>query len=125
MSNSTEDEAWMREAIAEARRAEARGEVPVGAVVVREGAIIARGRNEREISQDPTTHAEMERAFERMSTHLRRPSAYALTATSAFVDRTPVLETPLDLERFKNLAARQMVAALVQAALLILALFPD
>jgi tRNA(adenine34) deaminase len=59
MSNSTEDEAWMREAIAEARRAEARGEVPVGAVVVHEGAIIARGRNEREISQDPTTHAEM------------------------------------------------------------------
>ena len=59
MSHSTEDEAWMREAIAEARRAEARGEVPVGAVVVHEGAIIARGRNEREISQDPTTHAEM------------------------------------------------------------------
>ena len=59
MSNSTEDEVWMREAIAEARRAEARGEVPVGAVVVHEGAIIARGRNEREISQDPTTHAEM------------------------------------------------------------------
>ncbi len=59
MNTPTEDEAWMREAIAEARRAEARGEVPVGAVVIHEGAIIARGQNEREISQDPTTHAEM------------------------------------------------------------------
>lgn len=59
MSTPAEDEAWMREAIAEAKRAQARGEVPVGAVVVQEGAIIARGRNEREISQDPTTHAEM------------------------------------------------------------------
>ncbi len=37
----------------------------------------------------PTTHAAMERAFERMSTQLRQPAAYTLTATSSFVDRTP------------------------------------
>lgn len=54
-----EDERWMREALAEARLAEARGEVPVGAVIIHDGVIIGRGHNEREASQDPTTHAEM------------------------------------------------------------------
>jgi tRNA(adenine34) deaminase len=49
----------MQEAIAEARLAEAKGEVPVGAVIVHEGKIIGRGHNERESSQDPTAHAEM------------------------------------------------------------------
>jgi len=53
------DERWMREAIAEARRAEAHGEVPVGAVLVADGAIIARGHNLRERAQDPTAHAEL------------------------------------------------------------------
>ena len=37
----------------------------------------------------PTTHAAMERAFERMSTRLRQPSLYTLTASSSFVDRRP------------------------------------
>lgn len=59
MSSLEQDERWMREAIAEAQRAEERGEVPVGAVIVHEGAIVGRGHNERESSQDPTTHAEM------------------------------------------------------------------
>jgi tRNA(adenine34) deaminase len=49
----------MREAIAEARLAEQNGEVPVGSIIVHEGTIIGRGRNARETSQDPTTHAEM------------------------------------------------------------------
>ena len=49
----------MREAIAEARLAEARGEVPVGCVIVLDGAIIGRGHNLRETSQDPTAHAEI------------------------------------------------------------------
>ena len=53
------DEQWMRAAIAEAERAEAEGEVPVGAVIVQEGRVVGRGRNQRESSQDPTTHAEM------------------------------------------------------------------
>lgn len=53
------DEQWMQAAIAEAKRAEAEGEVPVGAVIIHEGRIIGRGRNQRESSQDPTTHAEM------------------------------------------------------------------
>lgn len=50
----------MRVALAEARAALAGDDVPVGAVVLNaEGAIIGRGRNERELSQDPTAHAEV------------------------------------------------------------------
>jgi tRNA(adenine34) deaminase len=59
MSGVLNDEAWMAEAIAEAKVAEEKGEVPVGAIIVHEGRIIGRGHNERELSQDPTTHAEM------------------------------------------------------------------
>ena len=46
-------------AIAEARAAEANGEVPVGAVVVRDGEIIATGRNRVITDHDPTAHAEI------------------------------------------------------------------
>ncbi len=49
----------MAEALAEARRAAAEGEVPVGAVVVCEGRVVGRGRNARERLQDPTAHAEV------------------------------------------------------------------
>ena len=49
----------MREAIACAEAAAALDEVPVGAVVVREGKIISRGHNRRELDQDPTAHAEL------------------------------------------------------------------
>ena len=59
MSDEHTDEHWMQAAIAEARRAQTEGEVPVGAVIVHEGQIIGRGRNARESSQDPTSHAEM------------------------------------------------------------------
>lgn len=54
-----EHEQWMREAIAEARKAEALGEVPIGAVIVQGGAIIGRGYNLRETTLDSTAHAEM------------------------------------------------------------------
>lgn len=54
-----DDAAFMQEALAEAARAAALGDIPVGAVVVREGRIIARGRNRREGDRDPTAHAEM------------------------------------------------------------------
>jgi len=53
------DDLFMYEAIAEARKAEARGEVPVGAVIVKDGEIFARGHNLRESAQDPTAHAEL------------------------------------------------------------------
>jgi tRNA(adenine34) deaminase len=50
---------WMRLALAEASAALVTGDVPVGAVVVRDGEIIATGRNERELQEDPTAHAEL------------------------------------------------------------------
>jgi tRNA(adenine34) deaminase len=49
----------MDEALTEARAAEAHGDVPVGALVVRDGAVVARAHNERERRQDPTAHAEI------------------------------------------------------------------
>lgn len=54
-----DDEPFMREAIAEARRAAAAGEVPVGAVVVVGGEIVGRGFNQPIGTQDPTAHAEI------------------------------------------------------------------
>ena len=51
--------AWMRLALAEARKALNKNEVPVGAVVVYEGRVIGRGYNLIESLQDPTAHAEM------------------------------------------------------------------
>jgi tRNA(adenine34) deaminase len=53
-----DDERWMRRAIAEAERALGHDDVPIGAVVVRDGAVIGAGHNERERRRDPTAHAE-------------------------------------------------------------------
>jgi len=53
------DEHFMREAIAQARRALEHDDVPIGAVVVHDGEIIGAGHNERELRQDPTAHAEI------------------------------------------------------------------
>ncbi|CZR06955.1 tRNA adenosine(34) deaminase TadA [Trichococcus ilyis] len=61
-------EQYMREAIKEAEKAAAIGEVPIGAVIVWRGEIIGRGHNEREATNDATTHAEM--------TAIRQANAY-------------------------------------------------
>lgn len=53
------DQAFLREAIAEARTGLAEGEVPIGSVAVRAGAIVARGHNRRNALNDLTCHAEM------------------------------------------------------------------
>ncbi len=53
------DKAWMELALEEARRAEALGEVPIGAVIVRGGEVVGRGYNRREIDGDPLGHAEI------------------------------------------------------------------
>jgi len=50
---------FMEEALAEARVAAAAGEVPIGCVIVRDGAVIARARNATIAARDPTAHAEM------------------------------------------------------------------
>lgn len=49
----------MQEALLEAQKASARGEVPVGAVAVYEGRVIGRGHNLRETARDPSAHAEL------------------------------------------------------------------
>ncbi|HSC93908.1 MAG TPA: tRNA adenosine(34) deaminase TadA [Burkholderiales bacterium] len=53
------DEDFMREALDLARRAAEAGEVPVGAVLVRDGAIVGRGYNQPVSGKDPTAHAEV------------------------------------------------------------------
>ncbi|PYX87588.1 MAG: tRNA adenosine(34) deaminase TadA [Acidobacteria bacterium] len=53
------DELWMEEALRAAQRALAIGEVPVGAVVVRNGNIVGRGWNRNLADHDPTAHAEV------------------------------------------------------------------
>ena len=55
----TDDEAWMRYALRLAQRAEQLGEVPVGAVVVKDNRCIAEGWNNSIVSHDPTAHAEV------------------------------------------------------------------
>jgi len=56
---SRPDTHWMREAMSLARGAAEAGDVPVGAVIVRDGEIIGRGANRTVRDQDPTAHAEM------------------------------------------------------------------
>ncbi len=53
------DETFMGLALEEASAAAAEGEVPVGAVVVREGEVVSRAHNRREAEHDPTSHAEI------------------------------------------------------------------
>jgi len=53
------DEYFMRLALREAERALAHEDVPIGAVIVSGGEVVAAGHNERELRQDPTAHAEM------------------------------------------------------------------
>jgi tRNA(adenine34) deaminase len=53
------DERWMRLALDQARAAEADGEVPVGAVLVKNGVVVASGRNAPVAHHDPTSHAEI------------------------------------------------------------------
>ncbi len=53
------DESFMRHALREAQAAYDGGEVPIGCVIVKDGKIIARGRNSMETLKDPTAHAEI------------------------------------------------------------------
>ncbi len=53
------DELWMEQALREAQRALALGEVPVGAIVVHDGRVVGRGCNRPISANDPTAHAEM------------------------------------------------------------------
>jgi tRNA(adenine34) deaminase len=59
MNNFNEDQRFMGTAIEQARIAEENGDVPIGAVIVHEGKIIAKAYNQRQQLQDPTAHAEI------------------------------------------------------------------
>ncbi len=54
-----DDAAWMELALEQARLAEAAGEVPVGALVIKDGAVAGRGHNRNLLENDPTAHAEI------------------------------------------------------------------
>ena len=79
------DEHYMREALALAAEAEARGEVPVGAVVVKDGAIIGRGFNQPISSCDPSAHAEIVA----MRDAAARTGNYRLTGCGLYVTLEP------------------------------------
>jgi len=76
---------FMREAIAEARKAEIIREVPIGAVIVRNGIVIGRGHNLRETTLNPTAHAEM-LAIREASEHLQ---AWRLLDCTLYVTLEP------------------------------------
>jgi|SRR5581483_5632028 len=76
---------FMRMALEQAFGAQARGEVPVGAVLVRGGEIIATGANRPIASHDPTAHAEIEA----LRTGGRALSSYRLTDTTLYVTLEP------------------------------------
>jgi tRNA(adenine34) deaminase len=80
-------ETWMREALALARESAAAGEVPVGAVVVQDGQVIGRGRNQPISSHDPTAHAEVQ-ALRDAAT---RVGNYRLPGATLYVTLEPCL----------------------------------
>src|SRR5258708_470608 len=69
---SGEDAVWMRLALEQAAMGAAAGEVPVGALVIKDGEIIGRGHNRNLLDDDPTAHAEivaLRRAAARLGNH--------------------------------------------------------
>jgi len=85
--NLSQFEGYMREALSLAGRAEQFGEVPVGAVVVREGQIIGRGHNQPVGRGDPTAHAEIVALREAA----RTAGNYRLPGAQLFVTLEPCL----------------------------------
>lgn len=75
----------MREALRSARRAPAHRDVPIGAVVVKDGVAVARARNRREVDQDPTAHAEV-LALRRAA---RRLGSWRLSGCTLYVTLEP------------------------------------
>ncbi len=84
-SEANQDLRFMRRALEEAQRAYARGEVPVGALVVRGEEVLAAAHNERETTQDPTAHAEL-LALRRAST---RAGSWRLTGCTLYTTLEP------------------------------------
>lgn len=85
MVGEVDDERWMRRALELAERAEAEGEVPVGAVLVRDGAVVGEGWNRPIGAHDPTAHAEVEA----LRDAARRLANYRLPGTTLYVTLEP------------------------------------
>ena len=83
--NRSEDEKIMEQALAQAQFAADMGEVPVGAVLVRDGKIIARAGNNLIVASDPAGHAEM-RVLRQAGRHLMN---YRLPKTTLYVTLEP------------------------------------
>ena len=87
MSEPKPHEAFMRVALAEAQRARAGDEVPIGAVVVREGQVVGAGFNQCVSTQDPTAHAEIVA----LRAAARALANYRLPGTTLYVTVEPCL----------------------------------
>lgn len=85
--SQSSDIEYMRHALDEARAAAAAGEVPIGAVVVREGQIIARARNTREATHNPAGHAE----FTAMLEAAEAQEAWRLSGCTVYVTLEPCI----------------------------------
>lgn len=81
------DERYMRLALEEAELAAAEGEVPIGAVVVCDGRVVARAHNRRETDADPSAHAE----FSAMVATARELGRWRLTGCTVYVTLEPCL----------------------------------
>jgi tRNA(adenine34) deaminase len=81
------DEYFLKEALKEAEKAYKKGEIPVGAVIVVDGNIIARAHNQKETTFDPTAHAEV-LAIREASKIL---GAWRLTEASLYVTKEPCI----------------------------------
>ena len=94
-------ECWMKEAIAEAKKAQALNEVPIGAIVVVENKVIARAHNLVESKKDATAHAEI-LAIQEASSNL---NSWRLKEASLFVTLEPCTMCigAMILARIKNL----------------------
>jgi len=79
------DEEYMRRALGLARRAQAEGEVPVGAVVVLDGRIVGEGWNRPIAASDPTAHAEIQA----LRSASRAQKNYRLTGATLYVTLEP------------------------------------
>lgn len=80
-----DDNYWMKKALALANRAEVIGEVPIGALIVKDGMVIGRGFNKRESANDPTAHAEMIA----IRAAARKLDAWRLTGSTLYVTLEP------------------------------------
>ena len=81
----SDDEQWMNLAIKQAIKAEVEGEVPVGAILVKDGLLIAKAHNKPISTNDATAHAEIQL----IRTACKKQDNYRLTGTSLYVTLEP------------------------------------